>query len=269
MKRSSVDVALSMRVRAVVTGLAMCVVVSCREEEPPPDAGPTQDPVAPEVIDLACALVSSCGALGSETVTTCATTALTRPGSGPRYTEEYTDCLVEAGARCDDVAGCQPTLADNPCEALGQSGFCDGDTVVSCFAGAVDYRADCAAWGLTCFEDGDRALCQGDGPSCLLGTERCEGVDAILCMGFREASFDCSDFVEGRICEMRGERAECVVPDPACDPSVTDASCEANELIFCSASGELVRIDCASIGFETCLVDATDRAICGAQDTEE
>lgn len=253
----------------LVATVALLLSVGCREEPPPPDAGPTQDPVAPELIDLACVLVSSCAELGSETVTTCAGAALTRPGSGPRYTEEYTACLEAAGANCDEVARCLPSVAGNPCESVGEGSFCDGDLVVSCFAGSVEYTADCEAWGLTCFEEDDRAMCQGDGPSCLLGTERCEGVDAIVCMGFREVSFDCSDFVEGRICEMRGERAECVAPERQCDPVATEATCENPELLFCSASGELVRLDCTVLGFEGCLVDETDRAICGVPIAEE
>lgn len=255
---------------ALIGAVSLVVLaLGCREEQPPPDAGPVQDPVAPDLIDLACALVTSCAELGSETITTCATSALTRPGSGPRYTEDYTGCLEAAGANCDDVTQCQPTIAGDPCATVGEGSFCDGDLIVSCFAGSLEYMSDCAAWGLKCFEENDRAMCQGDGPSCLQGNERCEGVDAIICMGFREATFRCSDFVEDRICEMRGERAECVVQEPQCDPIATTATCENAELLFCSASGVLVRLDCVALGFEACVIDETDRAICGTPIAEE
>lgn len=259
------------RERTLGAGLAALALIAwaagCREEVPPPDdAGPDIDPVPVEAIDRACVLVASCGEAGSDTASDCTTAALRRPATGQRYTPGWLECLEAAGPDCAAQAACSPSPPTSRCATLGQGGFCDGDVVVSCFSGLVEYTTDCADWGLACSEEGDAASCQGDGRSCLPGTERCDGDDAILCMGHREATIDCADLVVGRTCATSGGRAECAPPGDDCDPLATPGSCEGSEIVLCSAGGGSTRVDCAALGFETCTLDATGRAICGAAD---
>lgn len=258
------------RERTRRAGLAALALIAwaggCREEvtPPDPDAGPHLDPVPVEAIDRACVLVASCSEAGSEPASACATAALRRVGAGPRYTPGWLECIEAAGADCAAQAACSPAPPGERCESLGQGAFCDGDVVVSCFGGLVEYATDCTDWRLACTEEGGAASCQGDGRSCLPGTERCDGDDAVLCIGHREATIGCADLVEGRTCAMTGGRAECVPPGAECDPLATPGSCEGNEIVLCSAGGGSTRVDCATLGFETCTLDATGRAICGA-----
>jgi hypothetical protein len=248
---------------AVLAGIA-----GCREEvtPPDPDGGPRIDPVPVEAIDRACVLVASCAEAGADTASDCATAALRRPASGQRYAPAWLDCVEAAGPDCDAQAACSPAPPAERCGELGQGSFCDGDVVVSCFSGLVEFTTDCAEWRLACSEEGDAASCQGDGRSCLPGTEGCDGDDAILCLGYREATVACDGLVEGRTCAMSGDRAECAPPGDGCDPLTTPGACEGSELVLCSAGGGSTRVDCAALGFETCTLDATGRAICGAAD---
>jgi hypothetical protein len=252
---------------AALAAAVWAAAAGCREEvrPPDPDGGPGTDPVPVEAIDRACVLVASCADLGAETASDCSTAALTRPAAGRRFTPDWLECVAAAGADCDAQTACTPEPPGGRCEDLGQGSYCDGDVVVSCFSGNVEYTTECADWGLACVEEDTAATCQGDGRSCLPGSESCDGDDAVICVGHREAAFDCTVLVAERTCATAGGRAECVPPGADCDPISTPGDCEGSELVMCSAGGGTVRIDCAALGFETCVVDATGRATCAAE----
>ena len=79
---------------ALLSALLGLAAAGCREPEPEdPDEG---DPVASEDLDIACARITSCGQAGSDSVSECATEAMTRPAGGTRFTPELLTCLEKA-----------------------------------------------------------------------------------------------------------------------------------------------------------------------------
>jgi hypothetical protein len=236
----------------------MLVSASCKRNQP--EDGPP--PLASEDIDRACARIVSCELAGTESPGHCATSALTRPASGIRLTQEWIDCLDQAGGDCDAVGRCAPRISGDPCEHQPQGSSCQGDLLVSCFGGNLEFLTDCAAWGLTCAEIDDEATCQGDGPSCLVGDEECQGNTAVMCLGYREARFSCGDLVRRRTCQERSGLAECLPETEECTRDLLTGACDGTFVGFCSADGGAAAFDCAALGFDGCVQEG-DRAVCG------
>lgn len=229
----------------------------CREEQEPSTA------LAAEAVDRACARIASCAGAGSASPADCATTALTRPASGIRLTLGWADCLEAAGGDCAAVAACAPEVAGDPCaDVEGAGTLCQGDLLVSCWSGGVEFVSDCAAWGLTCGTVGERATCRGDGASCLEGSDECLRDVAVLCVGGRQVEIACGDLVEDRVCALVDGRGSCAPTGATCDADGSPGSCDGDRLTFCSATGQLVTVDCLELGFAGCTVEA-DRAVCG------
>lgn len=230
------------------------------DDDPPVDNTPP--PLSPEDVDRACARIASCQPPASESPGECATAALTRPASGIRLTQDWVDCLDAAGGDCEAVARCAPQISGDPCADMPQGRACQGDLLISCFGGSLEYATDCAAWGLECAVIDEEATCRGTGRSCLEGDERCDGDRAVMCLGFREATFECGRLVRGRVCQERSGRAVCVPAEELCEPQMLAGTCEGSLVGFCSASGEGAVLDCTSLGFAGCVQQA-DRAVCG------
>jgi hypothetical protein len=246
------------RLVTIALALATCLAgARCDEQGPAP-----APPLEPEEIDTACALIVSCLPPASESASDCATAALTRPATGRRLTREWLDCLAAAGARCDAVNACAPAIDGDPCAAMPEGVTCQGDILVSCFGGHLEFVTDCSAWGLACDDLTGEPVCRGTGSSCLEGDESCDGQTAAMCLGFAEERFDCGSLVEGRVCEERSGLATCVPGTQDCDPATHADSCDGTSLVFCSASGQETRLDCTLLGFSTCAPEG-DRAICG------
>jgi len=228
-----------------------------KREDPVPETT-----VSPEAIDRACARITSCEPAGSDSPSDCATEALTRPASGRRLTLEWVDCLDGAGSDCAAVRACSPGVSGDPCSGVDEGTQCDGDLLVSCWSGGIEFVSDCAAWGLACGIVEERATCRGDGPSCLEGSDRCEDRWAFMCIGFREVRYACDELVDGRVCSMSGGRGTCAPAAAECDAATTPGSCTGTSLTFCSATGGLVTVSCVELGFAGCVEEA-DRAVCG------
>lgn len=244
--------------------ILMLSLVSCRDEEPEPTI--ELDPIAPELVDAACVALTACSPAGSDTPGECATSTLTRPASEFRFEIETAECLARAGADCEAVDACVAQLEgdiDEEACAEAQSGtVCSDDVVYGCFAGEIDYVTDCAGWGLSCAAPYDDWLCQGEGASCTPGADdRCEGNQAVLCLGIREARFDCGDMIEGSRCAVTSGRAECRPQEPECDAASEPGRCEGDTLHFCGAAGVITSVDCVALGFTGC-IEELDRARC-------
>lgn len=233
----------------------------CKKDEPGGN-GNSEPSLAPEEIDAACALIVSCLPPASESASDCSTSALTRPAAGRRFTQAWLECLAAAGSRCDAVNTCAPEVVGDPCADMPQGETCQGDRLISCFGGRIDYVTDCAAWGLECAEVAGESQCRGTGPSCLEGSESCDGTTAVMCLGYSEERFDCSELVDGRRCVERSDMAFCVSEVADCDPTTFIDACDGAAVVFCSASGREVRLDCTLLGFTGCIQEG-DRAICG------
>ncbi len=255
---------ISNRLLAGTLLLSLLIFTAC--DDAPPDPVDVPAPIRAQQIDVACTQITSCLPPGSETVTDCIASTMTRPASGLRLDSDLLDCLESAGTDCDAVTTCLPGTesGENPCDGRGNDVFCEGNLLIRCFAQAVDSATDCHAWGLSCSESDDfDPTCLGEGPSCIRGDQRCDGDDAVLCIGFREVAFDCSDLVTGRVCTNIDGNVRCGPSEPECDPRVSDATCDEDQLVFCSAAGTTTRVDCLALGFAGCVTD-TGQANCGS-----
>jgi hypothetical protein len=247
---------------AAVASTAVLVTIAPACVDDPPYPPGTSQPVAAADVDRSCARIASCQPPGSPDVAECVETTMTRPASGLRLDPALVACLDAAGAACDDVAACLPGSAGDLCEGRGNDTFCSGNLLVRCFAQSVEAVTDCRAWGLACAEsDAFEPTCLGEGPSCIRGSQRCDGRDAVLCVGFRDVSFDCADLVTGRTCTEEAGNVRCGLPEPACDPRADTANCDGSRLAFCSAAGVETSLDCAALGFARC-DDSSGRAVC-------
>lgn len=147
---------------------------------------------------------------------------------------------------------------------------CDGARPVSCVDGEEIVGDDCAAAGLVCqiavpdpFDASSRpsAACVGPGPACTgrFGGERpiqCDGDAIVSCAGGHLRRADCNEVAPGSRCRAVGDPDSpsfaCLRED-ACDPTdKKSARCDGDTLTFCNA-GHVARVDCARLGFATCL----------------
>jgi len=250
--------------------IATCLVFAAfgcqEEEEPDPEPIEEPEPISHEIIDTYCLASAYCSPVGGELTSSCAAKALSRPGSGPRFSDEWIACVTDA-ADCDALAACSTPEFSDPCAEMGEGTTCDGEVLISCFGSQLEFTVDCAEWDLSCVDLAGEAQCQGDGRSCFAGSDSCEGTVATLCLGGREKSFDCAALVEGRTCELQDDRATCVTTDAECDPLTPDscvaecdpesADCDESvvgNLLYCSASGLPVHLDCSTIpDMESCI----------------
>jgi len=231
--------------------------VACRPEDDEARARPL--PAAD--VDRACLRIASCSAPGSETASACVAAALFRPGAGRRFTEEWIDCLDAAGADCSAVASCAPEAASGQCAGIEDGTLCEGDTAVACWAGQVESTLDCAEWGLSCGQADGRSMCRGNGRSCLEGSDSCDGVAAVMCLGYREARLDCSRLTDGRRCEVASGRAACVAGGSSCDGATFVSRCDGDGVVLCSSTGSLATLSCPELGFGSC-IDEPEGARC-------
>ena len=180
------------------------------------------------------------------------------------------DCS-KLGLSCDLLAICSENLATgcdresfvNTCGASGQPTICDDDVIIA--------GPDCAALGLGCLD----GSCIGSGAACMGGSRSnegavfydgmsCEGTTLVSCVYGREHRLDCATVAAGFSCQTHagasfcGIGAECTPAAPA-EGSGPEETCEGNSVVFCNA-GRVERIECTSLGFETC--DATNSAVC-------
>ncbi len=230
--------------------LATLLTSSCRKDDPP-DVDP--DPREAAQIDATCAALVACGIEADLGVSACASETLARPLAGRAALEGWTDCIVAAGGDCTAVEQCAPAPDAGPCEGVADGTTCgEGTTLYSCWNSTVEFTTSCGAWGLTCAELDGGATCQGDGPSCLIGEERCDGDDAVLCVGFREARFDCAQLIEGRTCGEEEGLVGCVPTDVLCSPVMIEEQCDGDVLQICDAAYQPASVDCVELGFARC-----------------
>lgn len=173
-------------------------------------------------------------------------------------------------AMIDNVAGagraCRRQLL-TACDEAIFAPYCNGDVPVWCEGVMVMEGAPCAMRGLTC----SGSTCTGTGEACTLdvasvsGGATCQGDVLERCTNGRLEDIDCKKYgvefscrtVAGAV--FCGLASECVPaalegqetpqagnPEPVCDGT---------SIVFCHA-GRLERIDCASLGFTGCDLDA-------------
>jgi hypothetical protein len=136
---------------------------------------------------------------------------------------------------------------------------------------------DCAELGLACVADDAQnfgARCVGTGEACtnlsdpLFDGMACAGNTLVACVNGRQHDLDCATMGEGFSCQMNagipfcGLAAECLPAhlQGAADRDVPqgglpEPSCDGTAIVFCNA-GRLERIDCTTLGFTGCDLDA-------------
>jgi hypothetical protein len=153
-----------------------------------------------------------------------------------------------------------------PCEGATFAPSCNGSVPVFCDGSLVE-GTDCAVRGAAC-SDG---LCTGTGDACSVSPSdptagvSCNGNVLESCQNGQRATLDCTTFRAGFGCRTIGDvafcglAADCVpggltmgdVPQDG-DPS---PSCDGTTIVFCNA-GRVERVDCTSLGFSGCDVEA-------------
>jgi hypothetical protein len=153
-----------------------------------------------------------------------------------------------------------------PCEGATFAPSCNGSVPVFSDGSLVE-GTDCAVRGAAC-SDG---LCTGTGDACSVSPSdptagvSCNGNVLESCQNGQRATLDCTTFRAGFGCRTIGDvafcglAADCVpggltmgdVPQDG-DPS---PSCDGTTIVFCNA-GRVERVDCTSLGFSGCDVEA-------------
>jgi len=171
--------------------------------------------------------------------------------------DETIDNIAEAGAACrsGEAVSCdQATFAPS----------CDGSVLSYCDAAEVR-EADCAEEGAGC-SDG---VCTGTGAPCTVSpsdpTEgvSCNGNVLESCQNGRSAALDCTSYGAEFGCRTIGDvsfcglATDCVPGELPFGPQDGDPppACDGTAIVFCNA-GRLEHLDCTSLGFSGCDVDA-------------
>jgi hypothetical protein len=155
---------------------------------------------------------------------------------------------IPTGPSCIESGG-EALCAVGPCQ--GESGACEGDTIVRCRNG-VEQRRDCRASGLTCglLAGATDPRCVGDGGPCM-GQDGIEcGNDGMLiaCVNGRISRVDCSTYGLG--CFTVSGVSFCGLGDE-CLPNKGNEVCAGEVLHFCAA-GVRASFDCVAAGFLGC-----------------
>ncbi len=161
-------------------------------------------------------------------------------------------CLVGA----DGNAECGFGLCTSPPQP------CDGNTRVTCENGVIR-RVSCGEQSCRASPSGPE--CVALGPPCQ--TSRCEGDIAIRCESGHELRGVCTSLTIPATCgsdcyaSASCTRSPTCIPSPslACDPLTHDDSCDGLNLIYCDGTERA--LDCTSLGFSACTVNA-GRAAC-------
>jgi hypothetical protein len=180
------------------------------------------------------------------------------------------DCS-KVGLGCDLDAMC----SSEPSESCEEGTFVrtcgDDGQPVFCNDGAVFRGPDCATHGLTCsagYCAGTGADCQGEYPDFQGGVyfdgSACDEDELTACVAGKIATRDCSSAGPGFGCQdvngvqFCGLASECLPGEEpgASDQSGSPISCEGDTVVFCNA-GRIDRVDCTSLGFTGCDVDAS------------
>jgi hypothetical protein len=181
------------------------------------------------------------------------------------------DCSA-VGLVCDPLVGCGEAPAAPcanatfvpACSATGRPQTCDGS-----FGGdAVSLGPECATLGLVCAGD----QCAGNGAACTGGQVfskgalspqglGCSGAMLDACVGGKHHTINCAERGPGFSCQTFDGHFFCGLAS-ACLPgnepegSAATTTCEGNTVVVCNA-GRIDRVDCLSLGFTGCSVDAS------------
>jgi hypothetical protein len=183
-------------------------------------------------------------------------------------------CGVDLTTRwnCDQIGA---TCQDGYCLAPGEE-LCDGTFDAECDGEGRPLSCDdivrigprCADFGLTCQVDdfGIEAQCQGTGGECQQYSEEdldldpvgtgCDGDVMHACVYHRQDNVDCRNFGPEFTCQSFGDSFFCGTASE-CDPRTHEYTCEGSEVVFCDA-GQLIRIDCTTLGFSECVEGVRD-----------
>lgn len=132
--------------------------------------------------------------------------------------------------------------ADSRC-VLANGRWCEGTKIASCQGGRYDGAGDCAAYGLTCQEDGEFAFCvdprcpEGDGLrryACLDGTRLAGCNDGVYGEG------DCAAY--GLVCGQESSGATCM--DSRCAAGPNGGFCLSDSLAASCAGGAYTEVSC-------------------------
>jgi hypothetical protein len=170
------------------------------------------------------------------------------------------DCR-QYGLRCTTVgtgAGCSD---GTPCTASSPASACNGNRLELCGMGLATNQIsgeDCAltiAGGVCSATDGG-AACVPPTTCATSDLPHCEGNVAAWCLGGYETRVDCTEVANGRCAPTDAGIYElswlCVPSGAVCDPRITPDHCNGTSIESC-VQGQIVDVDCASIGFTTCV----------------
>lgn len=169
----------------------------------------------------------------------------------------------------DDVSGAGRACRSGQaivCDEATFAASCDDSVVLYC-DGSVVESTDCAGRGAGC-SDG---LCTGTGAPCTVSPSdpsagvSCNGNVLESCQNGQRALLDCTTHGAGFGCRSVGEvsfcglAADCVPGELTLGEAPQNGSpapaCDGTTLVFCN-SGRLEHVDCTSLGFSGCDVNA-------------
>jgi len=143
-------------------------------------------------------------------------------------------------------------------------------------SGVLFEGPDCGVFGLECVamspggDEAVRAACTGSGDSCefdsfmFMTGIACAGDTLAACVNGRRHDFDCSIYGPGFSCQTYegvpfcGLSSECLPGNINLDISQQgkpEPTCNGSSIVFCNA-GRLESIDCTSLGFTGCDLEA-------------
>jgi hypothetical protein len=193
------------------------------------------------------------------------------------------DCAA-LGLECNTAIVCARAPAVG-CELMGYVQSCENNVPQRCAvdaegppeSGVVYAGPDCTSLGLECVaaspgsDEPVLAACTGSGAACESGWDEfstgiaCAGNMLEACVNGRRHDFDCTTTGPGFTCQTYqgvpfcGLASEClpgnVDTDIFSQQGDPEPACDGTSIVFCNA-GRLERIDCTSLGFTGCDLEA-------------